>query len=446
VIDKPPVRFTKVRDGWVAYQVAGEGPPDFVLIPAFAGHLDWLWEAPGFSRFMTHLASRGRLIVLDRRGCGCSDGLPAGASYIDEWMFDVLGVLDEVGSERVALIGVDTASPMALMLAAAFPGRVSALVIFEGYARLARAQDYEIGHPPDVMDIGRRTLGEQWGDGTTGSMGNPDIVGDPYLEDLYARLERAAMSRSQAADAISSWLDLDVREVLPSISAPALLFHSSEAPIAVEFGRFVADRLADARLIEYPSRNQNGWFFPEHLPMVLEEIDQFLSIERPAPSGDRVFATILFIDVVSSTERMSDVGDREWRNQLDALNSHVRRSVDGNGGRTVKWTGDGVLASFDGPGRAIIVARDLIAFARHLGLRIRAGVHTGEIELWNDDVTGLAVNIASRVCDVADAGQVLVTRTVKDLVVGSGWQFSDHGERDLKGVREPWQLYLVDSA
>jgi class 3 adenylate cyclase len=447
MISKPPVRFTKIRDGWVGYQVAGDGPPDVLLIPAFAGHLDWLWEAPGFTRFMSHLASRGRFIVLDRRGSGCSDRLPSGASYLDEWMFDVLGVLDEVGSERVALVGIDTASPMALILAATFPDRVSALVLFEAYARMTRAPGYEIGHGPEITDMARKGIFEHWGDGTNGRLANPDIVGDPYLEDLYSRLDRAAMSRTEAAEAISSWLDLDVREVLPSVRAPALLFHASAGPLVKrDFGIFVSEHLGDARFIEYRSRNHNGWAFPEHLPTVLEEVDRFLSIERPVPSADRVLATILFTDVVSSTERMAAVGDREWRSQIDALDDRTRRCVESSGGRIVKATGDGSLAAFNGPARAITAAQELVGSARYLGMQVRAGLHTGEIELRNDDVTGLAVNIASRVCDRARPGQVLVTRTVKDLVVGSGLQFIDQGEHSLKGVPETWRLYTVTSA
>jgi class 3 adenylate cyclase len=442
VIGKPPVRFAKVRDGWVGYQVAGDGPPDVLLIPAFAGHLDWLWEAPGFNRFMSHLASRGRFIVLDRRGCGCSDRLPPGASYLDEWMFDVVGVLDEVGSDRVALVGIDTASPMALLLAATFPDRVSALVLFEAYARIRRGPGYEIGHDPAIIDMARIHMLETWGDGTGVHLGNPDIVGDPYLEDLYARLERAAMGRTEAAEAFSAWLGLDVRDVPPSVRAPVLQFHASAGPFFKrDFGMFVNERLADARFVEYRSRNNNGWTFPEHLSAVLQEVDRFLSIERPIPSATRVLATSLFTDVVSSTEHMAAAGDNEWRSQIDALDDRTRRCVQANAGRIVKATGDGSLAAFEGPARAITAAQELIRFARHLGLDIRAGLHTGEIELRNGDVTGLAVNIASRVCDHAQPGQALVTRTVKDLVVGSGLQFTDQGEHALKGVPELWELY-----
>jgi len=444
MIGKPPVRFTKVRNGWVGYQVAGDGSPDVLLIPAFAGHLDWLWEAPGFTQFMSHLASRGRFIVLDRRGCGCSDRLPSGASYLDEWMFDVLGVLEAVGSRRVALVGIDTASPMALILAATFPDRVSALILFEAYARMTYAPDYEMGYGPEITDNARNFISQSWGDGTNGLRGNPDIAGDQYLEDLYARLERAAMSRTEAAEAISCWLELDVRDVLPSVRAPVLLFHASASPsIKPDFGRFVGEHLSDARVVEYRSRNHNGWAFPEHLPTVLAEVDRFLSIGRPVPSADRMLATILFTDVVSSTERMATIGDREWRSQIDTLDDRTRRCVEANGGRIVKGTGDGSLAAFEGPARAITAAQELIGSARHLGMSVRAGLHTGEIELRNDDVTGLAVNIASRVSGYAQPGQVLVTRTVKDLVVGSGLQFIDEGEHTLKGLPESWRLYTV---
>lgn len=443
MLAKPPVRFAKIRDGWVGYQVAGEGPPDILLIPAFAGHLDWLWEAPGFSRLMSHLASRGRFIVLDRRGCGCSDPLPQPASYLDEWMFDVVGVLDEVGSERVALIGVDTASPMALILAATFPERVSALVLFEAYARMTSAPGYEIGHPPEITTITKRLVEATWGEG----IGGLDATGDPYLDDLSARLERAAMSRSEAAHAISSWFNLDVRDVLPSVRAPALLFHASQNPlIKREFGLHVAEHLREARFVEYQSRSFNGWTSPDHLPMVLGEVDRFLSIERAVPSSDRVLATVLFTDVVSSTEQMAARGDREWRSQIQALDDRTRQCVRAYDGRVVKGTGDGVLATFEGPARGIAAARDIIQAAKIVGVEVRAGLHTGEIELRGEDVTGLAVNIAARVCDRAQPAQVLVTRTVKDLVVGSGLQFLEQGEHKLKGVPETWSLYTVSSS
>ena len=252
------------------------------------------------------------------------------------------------------------------------------------------------------------------------------------------------MGRGEATHAISSWIDLDVRDVLPTVRAPALLFHASHNPaMKREFGRYVADRLHGARFVEYPSRNLHGWTLPEHLPMVLEEIDRFLSIDRPTPSGDRVLATVLFTDVVSSTERMAAVGDREWRSQIDALDESTWRSVQASGGRVVKDTGDGVLATFDGPARAITTAREIIQAAKFLGVEVRAGLHTGEIELRGDDITGLAVNIAARVSDRAGQGQVLVTRTVKDLVVGSGLEFIDQGEHELKGVPEAWKLYSV---
>jgi class 3 adenylate cyclase/pimeloyl-ACP methyl ester carboxylesterase len=444
VLAKPPVRFVKIRDGWVGYQVAGEGPPDFLLIPAFAGHLDWLWEAPGFSRLMSHLASRGRFIVLDRRGCGCSDPLPQPASYLDEWMFDVVGVLDEVGSERVALIGIDTASPMALILAATFPERVSALVLFEAYARVTSAPGYEIGHSSEITTLVQRFTEARWGEGW-GLL--PDGTGDPYLADLYARLERAAMSRSEAAHAISLWFDLDVRDVVPSIRAPALLFHASQNPVSKpEFGRYVAEHLREARLVEYPSRSYHGWTLPDHLPMILGEIDRFLSIDRVVPSSDRVLATVLFTDIVASTEQMAAVGDREWRQQIQALDDRTRQCVRVHDGRVVKGTGDGALATFEGPARAIAAAREIIQAAKVVGVEVRAGLHTGEIELQPHDVTGLAVHIAARVCDRAQPAQVLVTRTVKDLVVGSGLQFVEQGEHELKGIPETWSLYSVSSS
>jgi class 3 adenylate cyclase len=444
MLAKPPVRFVKIRDGWVGYQVAGEGPPDILFVPGFAGHLDWLWEAPAFSRLMSHLASRGRFIVLDRRGCGCSDPIPMGASYLDEWMVDVVGVMDEVGSESVALIGVDTASPMALILAAAFPERVRALVLFETYARLTSTPGYEIGHPPEISAIARDLNEASWGEGGTTVSMVTDAAGDPYLEDVYGRLERASMSRTEAAHAISSWFDLDVREVLSSVIAPALLFHGSRNPLVQrELGLYVAEHLRSARFIEYRSRSLHGWAHSDHFPMVLEEIDRFLSIERPVPSSDRVLATVLFTDVVSSTERMAAVGDREWRSQIQALDDRTRQCVRSHGGRLVKGTGDGAGATFDGPARAIAAAREIIQAAGFVGVEVRAGLHTGEIELRGEDVTGLAVNIASRVSDRAQPGQALVTRTVKDLVVGSGLEFAEQGEHELKGVPETWALYAV---
>lgn len=438
----PPVQFTKVREGSVAYQVLGEGERDFVYVPGFIGNLDMFWENPYLVRFLTHVASYGRLIFLDRRGCGLSDRLPADASMLEEWTYDALGVMDTVGSEHATLIGFDTGTPMALYTAATFPDRVDALILMQAY------QFSTVKEIPDEMRSALLDVIEaNWGDGSLLVGLNPDLSEglSRFVAANAAKYERASMGRGEVRSALDAMATMDVRDAVGSVRVPTLIVHSTQdALFPVEQAVDLADRLPSAKLVLLENPNTHGWV--DNFDVVLPEVDQFLGGDHAPMDNSRVLATVLFSDIVGSTERAVAEGDRRWRSMLETHDSVVRSSVESHQGRFVKSTGDGVLATFDGPAKAINATLRIRDALSGLGIEVYQGLHTGEIERRGEDISGLAVHIAARVAALAKPGQVLVSRTVKDLVVGSGVEFIDGGVHTLKGVPDEWQIYAVGNA
>jgi class 3 adenylate cyclase len=439
-VEHPETRYAKTGDAHVAYQVVGVGPPDLVLVSTWFSHVEARWDFPGFAHYLRRLASFSRLISFDKRGIGLSDPVPLDRlPLLEEWMDDVRTVMDAAGSERAVLMGANEGAMMAALFAATYPSRVSALVLANATARPAWAADNPSGVPSDVVDALIETVDRSWGEGLTMAAVNPSIAGNGHAVRAWGRFLRLAASPSVAAAVIRMIFELDVRGILPTIGVPTLAVSRRDAVFAAATGRAVAELIPDAKFVEVPGVDY-GLAVGDVDPIV-DEIEEFVTGARPTHDVERVLSTVLFTDIVDSTRVAVELGDRGWRTMLDAHEEGARREVDRHGGRIADFTGDGVVATFDGPARAVRCALALHDHAHTLGVAIRAGVHTGEIERRGDDVAGIAVHIAARVMALAGQDEVLVSRTVKDLVAGSGLRFEDRGTHALKGVPERWQVF-----
>lgn len=438
---EPETRYARAGDVRVAYQIVGEGRRDLVLVPGFVSHLELVWEYPPYERFMRRLASFARVIVFDKRGSGLSDPVGAAAT-VEERIDDIRAVMDAAGSESADVFGWSEGALMAAVFAAGFPERVSALVLYGSFARGTPAEGYPWASPPEAWELALQEDEEEfWGQGVSLLMVAPSAFEDEALVRWWARFERQSMSPTMARAALRLCMELDIRDVLPTIRVPTLVVHRTDDVLPVEGARWLAEQIQDARFVELPGDDHWPWISePDE---IVDEVDEFLTGERHESEPDRVLATVLFTDIVGSTERAAALGDRRWRDLLDQHDRLVRRELERHRGRAVKTTGDGVLATFDGPARAINCARAICERVRPLGIEARAGVHTGECELRNGDVGGIAVHIGARVADMAGPGEVVVSGTVKDLVVGSGLAFSERGTHSLKGAPGEWPLYAL---
>jgi pimeloyl-ACP methyl ester carboxylesterase len=439
------------RDGvHIAYQSVGEGPPDLVFIPEWSGHVELRWEEPRIARFLRRLASMGRMLVFDKRGVGLSDPVPLKElPALEEWADDVLTVMDHARSDRAAVVAVGQGGPMAIVFAATHPDRTAALVLVNSQARLRRAPDYPWGVPPSVEERVRASPvypGPGNSRASAEAFVGPENAADRRFAAWWRRYARMSASPGVWAAMQEMMLDVDVRDILPTIRVPTLVIHRREDAWArVGHGRFLADHIPGAKYVELEGSDHQ--FFLGDSTRLLEEIAQFVAAgRRPTRDIDRVLATVLFTDIVASTSRVADLGDHEWRNMLDAHDDVVRQELERFRGREVKMTGDGALATFDGPARAIRCTYSIREQLRSLGMDIRAGLHSGEVELRDDDVIGIGVHIASRIEELAQPGEILVSRTVKDLVAGSDIKFADRGVQVLRGVPDEWHLFGVESA
>jgi class 3 adenylate cyclase len=427
----------------IAYQVVGEGPLDLVYLSGSTSHVDVRWESPHFARFYEGLASFSRLIVFDRRGNGASDRPSGAMPSWEEWADDLLVVMDASESDRAAVFGHLDAGPMAMLFAATYPERTSALVLGNTGARFVVADDYPQGLTSEFVEAYLRLVEEQWGTEEFAAVASPSLAVDAAARRWFAKFMRASASPRAAAAQIRSATELDLRSVLPSISAPTLVLHSRDFQfVTLAHARYLADHIPDARLVEI--EGSDSAFSFAHADVVLSSVEEFLTGARHTPDPDRVLATVLFTDLVDSTRHAAEVGDRSWRALLDRHDELARTEIERHRGQLRKTTGDGILATFDAPGRAIRCAIAIQESLRDLDLTMRAGLHAGELELRGDDVGGIAVHIAARVAAQAGTGQVLVSRTVTDLVAGSGLSFAAQGVRALKGVPGEWDLYAVE--
>jgi class 3 adenylate cyclase len=439
---QPETRYARSGDVGIAYQVVGDGPRDLVIAFPFISHLDLLWESPGEAHFVRRLARFARVILFDRRGVGLSD--PVDAPTLEERMDDVRAVMDAAGSERAALWGMSEGATMCMLFAATYPERTTALVLWGAMAKSTAADDYPLAPPEQaVIDSQQELIAPLWGQGATIDIFAPSLADDPRARELQARVERQAASPMRVMGLFRMFLDLDVRGALPLIQAPTLVLHRrGDRAVNVRAARWLAEQIGGSRLIEFEGVDHFPWV-GDNGDEVVDEVEHFLTGVRPPVATERALATVLFTDIVDSTARATELGDRRWRALLadhqELAREHIRRFS----GREVKTTGDGFLAVFDGPGRAVECATAIARGVAGLGIEVRAGLHTGEIELIGDDVGGIGVHTAARVMALAGPGAVLVSRTVRDLVAGSGIEFADFGRHSLKGLPDEWDLYRV---
>jgi len=432
------IRYAKSEDVNIAYQVTGGGELDLVLVSGFFSHLEIQWEHPELARFLRRLGSFSRLIRFDKRGTGLSDrgvGLPD----LETRMDDVRAVMDAVGSERAALFGYSEGGPMCALFAATYPERTRALVLYGTYAKRLRSEDYPWAPTWEQRLADARDMEENWGENVDLSTMLPRA--DPAESAWFHRMARASLSPAGARDLILMNSKVDVREVLPSVQCPTLVFHrTGDLDSRVDEGRYIAGRIPGARFVELPGDVHVPW---ADMDPMLDEMEEFLTGARPVPVGSRILATLLFTDIVGSTQMVQRLGDRAWADLLAEHHAAVRLELVRFSGDEIDTAGDGFLALFDGPARALRSALAIRDAVRALGLEIRAGVHTGEVERTADEIRGIAVHLAARVLAVAAPGEVLVSRTTHDLVEGSGVEFDDRGPHELKGIEGARRLYAV---
>jgi class 3 adenylate cyclase/pimeloyl-ACP methyl ester carboxylesterase len=439
----PETRYARSEDGYVAYQVFGRGPFDLLFIGNWASNVEVMWEHPSMARYLDRLGQFARVICFDKRGAGLSDPVALGAlPTLEHWMDDARIVLDAARSEEAALIGDAEGGPMAMMFAATYPQRTRALVLVNTFARMLRSADYPIGMPEEAAERFLQIWERAWGTGIVLELSAPSVAGDPQIQRWTSRYMRLSAPPAASTRMYRWVLQVDVRSVLPSIQAPTLILHRAEnRHYRAPMGRYLVGHIPGAKYVELPGAD---WYPPfVNAEPVLDEIEEFLTGARPAPAEDRILATVLFTDIVGSTDLAARLGDQRW---LDLKASHdglVRTHLDLYRGKDVATTGDGFLATFDGPARAVRCALAIAAAVRSLGIEIRAGLHSGEVEFQDGQIAGIAVHIAARVMALAGTGRVLVSSTVKDLVVGSPIRFADRGSHPLRGVPGEWGLFEV---
>jgi pimeloyl-ACP methyl ester carboxylesterase len=442
--DPPPTKYAKSGDLHIAYQVVGEGPRDLVFVPGWVSNVELVWEEPHQAAFLQRLASFARLILFDKRGTGSSDPVPADRPpTLEDRMDDVLAVMDAVDSERAALFGFSEGGAMSALFGATYPDRTTALILWASTPRIAWAEEWPWGITRAEGMAQLRSLELGRFDEFFGlEFFVPGAKHDPEFQRWWARMGRLGASPAMYIALMKTNGATDVRSVLPTISVPTLVLHRTEDAVSdVRSGRYMAEHIPGARYIELPGRDH--WPWVGDAEAALGEIQQFITGVRPPPPADRFLATVLFTDIVDSTVRADELGDRRWSELLDTHDGLSKRELARYGGKWIKSTGDGMLATFDGPGRAIAAAVALLQDARDLGFEIRAGLHTGEIAMRGEDIVGMAVNIAARVSALAAPHEVLVTSTIRDLVAGSGVRFEDRGIGQLKGVPGEWRLLAV---
>jgi pimeloyl-ACP methyl ester carboxylesterase len=433
----PETKYTPSGDVFIAYEVSGSGPIDIVLAPGFISHLEHMWEEPRLARFFHGLGSFARLIRFDKRGTGLSDR-SVGFPTMDERIDDIRAVMEAAGSERAVLMGMSEGGAMSELFAATYPDKVSGLILIGAYSHAGSAVP-EYANP----EAQEAAILRDWGTGASLPGFAPALARDDAFRSWWARFERLAASPSAVVKLRRMNSEIDVRPILSSIKVPTLVIHrTGDVRVRIEAARELAATIAGARLLELPGEDHFVWL--DDTGVVMSAIREFVGATQAPVEPDRMLATVLFTDIVDSTRRATALGDTQWRSVLDAHNSLARNELRRFRGREVKTLGDGILATFDGPARAVRCAQAIAADVRGLGIEIRAGVHTGEVEVVdNNDVGGIAVSIAARVSQLAGSNEVLVSSTVKDLVAGSGLTFADLGPQPIKGLDDPVRIYRV---
>lgn len=437
--DLPETRYAWAGDICIAYQVMGEGGggrPDLIMVPGIVSHVEFFHEMPQYTAFIRGCSSFARVIAFDKRGQGLSDSI-TGSPSLEERMEDLRAVMDAVGIERTALLGISEGCAMSALFAATYPEAVAKLILYGGFARFTKAADYP--HMRDI-DVYLRSV-RYWGTGASIKSFAPSLADDADIRALWAKGEKLITTPSAYKRNLETNARIDVRSVLPNIQTPTLVLHrEGDTLIPVENGRYLADHIPNAMFRSLPGQD-HAMFAGDNGP-IAAAVEEFLTGKQESRVDvDRILATVLFTDIVGSSQKLAELGDRKWREMLDAHDQAAGQEIERHRGALIKTTGDGILATFDGPGRGVNCAHAIGEKVRGLGLDIRAGLHIGEVEKRGDDVSGLAVHVAARVMDKAGPGEVLVTRTITDLVAGSGLAFEARGEQQLKGIPGDWALY-----
>ena len=439
---RPDTRYAKAPDGTsIAYQVVGDGPVDLVYAAGIWSNVELMWDEPDWARFLERLASFSRLILFDMRGVGCSDRGPE-PPWLELQRDDVAAVMDAVDSSEAVVFGGARAATMAMLFAATHPERTKALVLYAPVAKTVASQDFPHGKPLEEQQAFFERFVREVGTGRNLALQAPSRAGDERFTAWWARFERLVASPSAYEELARIFTDVDIRDVLPAIHVPTLAIHrEGDAIVSAVQAAYVAGQIEGARLVELPG--------VDHIPFVgdadaiLDEVEEFVTGVRPAPEVDRILATVLFTDIVSSTERQAALGDRGWKQLLEQHHALVREQLTRFRGLEQDTAGDGFFVRFDGPARAIRCAEEIVRTVRPLGIEVRAGLHAGECEIVEGKCSGLSVSIGARVMAHAGPSEVLVSQTVKDLTAGSGLTFADAGEHELKGVPDRWHLYRV---
>jgi pimeloyl-ACP methyl ester carboxylesterase len=436
-------KYARSGDIHIAYQTLGRGPLDLVYVPGWVSHVELAWEEPTLAHFLRRLASFSRLIAFDKRGTGLSDRVPNDQlPTLEERMDDLRAVMDAVGSERAALVGISEGGNLCALFAATYPERTTALVMYGTFAKRIWSPDYPWAPTSEKREQEYALIEREWGNLMDLAHYVPSKIDDEAFARRLATYMRRAASPGAALALLRMNTQIDIRAILPTISVPTLVIHrTGDQDVNVEEGRWLAEQIAGARFVELSGDDHLPWVGDRDA--ILDEIQEFLTGVRPTPESDRVLSTLLFTDIVSSTELADRLGDRAWIELLERHHAMVRRELARFRGREVDTAGDGFLATFDGPARAIRCALNIVEAGHQLGIKIRAGLHTGEIEVMGPKIGGIALHIGSRVATTAKPGEVLVSSTVKDLVAGSRIRFVDSGTHVLKGVPGEWHLFIA---
>ena len=432
-LELPVTRYAQSGEVNIAYQTMGEGPIDLILVPGIISHVEFTHELPGYTQWLRRLAKFARVVTFDKRGQGLSDRVP-GAGPLEERMDDLNAIMREIGSSRVALFGFSEGSAMSALFAATYPDRVSHLLLFGGFAKRT------------VSEEGVENRVRRWGEGDIIQIAAPSLADNPEMVRTFGKLERLSASPGSIRAFMQLIGHIDVRPILSTLRTPTLVLHrKTDIMVPIEFGREFAENIPGARFIEYAHGDHAPWI--DGIDALAGDIEEFLTGRRETEDAEteRILATVLFTDIVDSTRKAAEAGDRQWRRWLDEHDRVARQMVEKHRGRWIKSTGDGLLATFDGPGRAVRCALALGPAVRPTGLSLRAGLHTGEIEMRGDDVGGLAVHAASRVMAQSEPGEVWVSRVVTELTAGAGLKFSERGVRDLKGLPGAWELFAASA-
>jgi len=439
----PTTHYAKSGDVHIAYHVVGEGPIDLVIIHGFISHLENQWENPALARFLDRLASFSRLIVFDKRGTGLSDRVAESAlPTLEQRMDDIRAVMDATGSSRAAMFGLSEGGPLSTLFAATYPARTAALIMFGAYAKWIRSEDYPWAPTREQHEAALEAYEKHWGTPIGLKILAPSVANDERMRQWYARHQRVSASPGAGVTLYRMNIEVDIRAILPTIRVPTLILHrSGDRLLPCQGARYMAGQIPAAKFVELPGDDHIPWIGDTE--PLLAAVQEFLTGETPVLEADRVLATVLFIDIVQSTQRATAIGDTRWRDLVDNYQQQVGKEVARFGGRVVNTAGDGVFATFDGPARAIKCARAVRNAVGALGLAIRCGIHTGECVIEGNDVAGIAVHIGARVAARANPGEILISSTVKDLIAGSGVECLDRGSHVLKGVDGRWRLFAV---